>query len=261
MLCLILLPWVSFIIIVVFVGIEVALYSCEQVKCELMVIMNCNAFKRLVMALLVGVCCFVDMGAAGKKRAGKQGYLSEGPSMKERYSEWVSRGAMSEAVWLRRELGVATGRIEELEKELDKAEREVWRLKREKADILLTVKGPESREEGDVNLATVIVNGGNGQVEYSDRGDTSYEDIEVYFVKTRTYVVKDGDTLWSIAADEEIYGDPFRWIDIYNANKTDLDSTNKEVVQGMYLRIPRDEDKAVVRDDADSSAGTITKKD
>lgn len=224
--------------------------------------MEISIFKRLLMVLVVGVCCFVAVGAVARKNAeSKNGYLNNGPSMKERYSDWASRGGVSEAVWLRRELGVATGRIDELEKELEKANREVWRLKREKKDLLLTVKGPQSRFPDDVGLATVIINGGEKGVEHLDDGDTSYEDIEVYFVKTRTYIVKDGDTLWSIAADDEIYGDPFRWIDIYNANKSDLDSTDKEVVPGMYLRIPREEDVVGVKDDADSPAGKITKKD
>ena len=218
-----------------------------------------NAMKRFLTVLVVGVCCFVAAGADAKKRAKKEGYLNSGPSMKERYSNWGSRGARSEAVWLRKKLGDAFGRIEVLEKQLKKLKREIERLERERFELSAKLEESEAkrREAEEIVVVPVVRDGAvpEGEVETRDKIDTGSVEMERYFVKTRTYVVKEGDTLWSIAADEEIYGDPFRWIDIYNANKEDLDSTNKEVVQGMYLRIPREEDEPIINDDADTSAG------
>ena len=36
---------------------------------------------------------------------------------------------------------------------------------------------------------------------------------------TKTYVVKRGDCLWKIAALPQIYGDPYKWLLLYHANK------------------------------------------
>ena len=219
--------------------------------------MNSTAIKKLLMVVLVGVCCFVAVEVAAKKRVEKQGYLNSGPSMKERYSDWGARGSRSEAVWLRKELGSAVVKIDQLEQERNRLEREVARRERERTELLEKIEQLKSKvqdrlEQARVKTERFVLKEPAGG---SDKSDTAYEDIEKYFVQTRTYVVREGDTLWSIAADEEIYGDPFRWIDIYNANKKDLDSTNKEVVPGMYLKIPREEDKPVVKDDADTPAG------
>lgn len=53
------------------------------------------------------------------------------------------------------------------------------------------------------------------------------------------YVVKKGDTLWSIAADPQIYGDATKWRRIAEANRDVLKSPDR-VRAGMTLRIPRD---------------------
>ena len=51
-----------------------------------------------------------------------------------------------------------------------------------------------------------------------------------------TYVVKTGDTLWSIAAD--LYGQATRWRAIYEANR-DVLHTPDRLRPGMSLRIPQ----------------------
>ncbi len=52
------------------------------------------------------------------------------------------------------------------------------------------------------------------------------------------YVVKPGDTLWSIAADPKVYGDAGRWRQILDANRDQLKSP-KSLSAGMSLNIPR----------------------
>jgi len=54
--------------------------------------------------------------------------------------------------------------------------------------------------------------------------------------RTRTYTVKSGDTLSSIA--EEFYGDPDRFRTIFQANRNILDDPD-EIFPGQELRIPQ----------------------
>ena len=54
-----------------------------------------------------------------------------------------------------------------------------------------------------------------------------------------TYVVKPGESLWTIAAKPEIYGKSTRWRRIFDANRDILKSPN-HVRAGMTLKIPRD---------------------
>ena len=53
------------------------------------------------------------------------------------------------------------------------------------------------------------------------------------------YVVKKGDTLWTIAANADVYGDASRWRQIYDANR-DAMKNSKDLHVGMTLQIPRD---------------------
>jgi hypothetical protein len=52
------------------------------------------------------------------------------------------------------------------------------------------------------------------------------------------YDVVKGDSLWKIAAKENIYGNPYKWIELYHENQGKL--TNQDVLYpGMVLKIPR----------------------
>ena len=52
-----------------------------------------------------------------------------------------------------------------------------------------------------------------------------------------TYTVKPGDTLWSIAAQPEVYGNATKWRRIYEANRDTLKSPDR-LRAGMVLNIP-----------------------
>lgn len=61
---------------------------------------------------------------------------------------------------------------------------------------------------------------------------------------TSSVVVEEGDTLSSIAARDDIYGDPLKWPILYRMNKEVLDATegggihpNKEIVPGTKLKL------------------------
>jgi len=58
-------------------------------------------------------------------------------------------------------------------------------------------------------------------------------------VKPGIYVVQEGDTLESIAAKEDIYGDKSRWKEIFEENKDVIGSAPDKLEPGTKLIIPR----------------------
>lgn len=54
--------------------------------------------------------------------------------------------------------------------------------------------------------------------------------------RRRTYRVADGDTLAGLA--QRLYGDRRRWVEIYNANRDQINDVNKRLVAGQVLDIP-----------------------
>lgn len=56
-----------------------------------------------------------------------------------------------------------------------------------------------------------------------------------------TYVVRAGDSLWTIAAKPEIYGHATHWRRLFDANR-DLLNSPDQLKTGMTLKIPRGED-------------------
>lgn len=55
------------------------------------------------------------------------------------------------------------------------------------------------------------------------------------------YVVQKGNSLWSIAAKQEVYGKATQWRRIFDANR-DVLTTPGDLQPGMTLRIPRGQD-------------------
>jgi nucleoid-associated protein YgaU len=55
---------------------------------------------------------------------------------------------------------------------------------------------------------------------------------------TQVYQVKKGDSLWSIAAKKEIYGDPYKWLLLYHANRDQIYDPHL-IFPNMVLIIPR----------------------
>lgn len=63
-----------------------------------------------------------------------------------------------------------------------------------------------------------------------------------------TYIVEDGDTLWSIARKPEIYGNRLQWPLIYDANRDILDDYTSALEVGTKLIIPRNIRAAQIED-------------
>ena len=74
-----------------------------------------------------------------------------------------------------------------------------------------------------------------------------------------SYVVKRGESLWTIAARPEIYGKAMRWKRIFEANRDILKDPNS-VREGMTLRIPRGDAPRSRRGRSEDDGGTTFAK-
>ena len=73
------------------------------------------------------------------------------------------------------------------------------------------------------------------EMDFSETGAVSEQEAGQTF---DSYVVKKGDTLWSIAADPHVFGDAAKWRKLYAANQEILKSPDR-LRAGMTLRVPR----------------------
>ncbi|MDF1581138.1 MAG: LysM peptidoglycan-binding domain-containing protein [Desulfuromonadales bacterium] len=55
---------------------------------------------------------------------------------------------------------------------------------------------------------------------------------------TKAYVVKAGETLWTIAAEPELYGDALLWSLLYQANRDQIKDP-RTIYPGQVLSVPR----------------------
>lgn len=60
-----------------------------------------------------------------------------------------------------------------------------------------------------------------------------------------SYLVQDGDSLWTIASQQLVYGDPYRWPLLYKANQTHIEDADL-IEPGQLLVIRRDWTRAEV---------------
>ena len=55
--------------------------------------------------------------------------------------------------------------------------------------------------------------------------------------ETRSYVVQEGESLWHVAGQQEVYGNPYLWPLVWEANKNRVKQPY-QVYQGLRLTIP-----------------------
>ena len=61
------------------------------------------------------------------------------------------------------------------------------------------------------------------------------------------YVVKKNDTLWDISAKSYVYGDPFKWVLLYKANRDEIGNPNL-IYPNQQINIRYDYDYQETRD-------------
>jgi nucleoid-associated protein YgaU len=76
--------------------------------------------------------------------------------------------------------------------------------------------------------------------EKKKKKENSPESMEQKKMLLTAYQVKDGDTLESIAAKDEVYGDPAKWKLLYEGNRSQIRDP-KILHPGQILHIPRGE--------------------
>ena len=57
----------------------------------------------------------------------------------------------------------------------------------------------------------------------------------------RVYEVEEGDSLWIIASKKQIYDNPYKWLEIFYANRDKIEDPDI-IYPGIVLRIPRYEE-------------------
>lgn len=84
---------------------------------------------------------------------------------------------------------------------------------------------------------------------------TAVTTLEERSVKPRlSYTVSEGELLWSIAKRADVYGDPFLWPLLYQANRDQIKDPRK-IYAGQTLTIPRN-----VSDEEREKARNLAKK-
>ena len=76
--------------------------------------------------------------------------------------------------------------------------------------------------------------GGAGE-DGDERPSLDQDDVEL----VDSVVVQQGDSLWKIASKPEVYGDPFKWDLLYNANKNIVRDNGNLIFPEQVLSVPR----------------------
>ena len=76
-------------------------------------------------------------------------------------------------------------------------------------------------------------------------------------LSVETYIVGRDQSLWSIAGRSEVYGDPYRWLLLYHANRDQIFDPYL-IYPGMVLLVPRYPEMQVPSAAAEDAALEIT---
>ena len=106
-------------------------------------------------------------------------------------------------------------------------------------DRICEIVGGIPNVSGVQNNINVGLPDAEPEVEQEVVEETVADEVEASGDKGRTYTVKSGDTLWAIA--QEMYGSGGKYMKIFEANTSKLDSPDK-IFPGQELVIPDIED-------------------
>jgi nucleoid-associated protein YgaU len=110
-----------------------------------------------------------------------------------------------------------------------------------KIDKLSTVTGLTAEEQQLLDNARTFYNAGKGRQAY----DAASRLEAMLAAKRMVYEVMAGDSLWGIAGQGNVYGDPYQWPLIYKANADQIKDADL-IYPGQQLEIERNPGAAAV---------------
>ncbi len=171
-------------------------------------------------------------GGPNRTRWGNEGYIYVNPRMYE-YSQVRPTPPPREPFpgldELLAELNLRQIREDELRARIGELETETEALREKSEDDLIKIRMLEMQlAEIDLTAAAEGETIGTG-VPGTVSGPPTRVD---------TYMVGQDQSLWSIAGRPEVYGDPFRWLLLYHANRDQIFEPDL-IYPGMVLLVPR----------------------
>lgn len=136
--------------------------------------------------------------------------------------------------------------FDEINQDRARHERELAELRKESADlqerkaILETIS--DAKKEADEKAYEWLesVKEFMEETEHFEEEDSRFQDFNAGRELVRERPVLEGESLWSIA--EGIYGDPYKWTELYEANKDVIGEDAGLLFKGQFLQIPEQDD-------------------
>ena len=184
-------------------------------------------YRQAVAALLLCAGFIFCLTCAPDAAVSKDEYLSKGTAV---YGQSDSgrrdTSPLEDLNWLRSKAATEEMQRRALENELRGVRGELESVKAEKLDLENKVYDLEDKvTELESRPATVVATG------------TECAGHAAYAIAQGYYEVVEGDSLWKIAGREEVFGDCFKWSELFYANKDKI--TNPNVIYpGQVLQIP-----------------------
>ena len=132
--------------------------------------------------------------------------------------------------------------LNEINQDRARHERELAELRKESADlqerkaILETINDAKEKADEKADEWLESVKEFMEETEHFEEEDSRSQDFNAGCKLVRERPVLEGESLWSIA--EGIYGDPYKWTELYEANKDVIGEDAGLLFKGQFLQIP-----------------------
>ena len=137
--------------------------------------------------------------------------------------------------------------LDEINQDRARHERELAELRKESADlqerkaILETINDAKEKADEKADEWLESVKEFMEEPEHFEEEDSRSPDFNAGRELVRERPVLEGESLWSIA--EGIYGDPYKWTELYEANKDVIGEDAGLLFKGQFLQIPEQDEE------------------